>query len=399
MNSTPKSVHWRAAAAARARKKRGGNGDNSPEERKQRQSELDVLMSWVTERLSSMAAVPRVEDVVKHAYTVLGFRKLKRAEIARRLRLHPAYLMTSAQTRGRTRWKRYRPIITNTLGMLHGDIGFFAVRREYETPARYRSGYLVLKDILSRFTYVVILRGSKGADAMVRALSDALEQHERFFGGSNGHRIKSLAFDQETSVMSKKVQDFLRANHIAFHPFQFSTSKSKMAEGAIRLIRNTVARLLLQHPTMRWWKILDAAVLALNSRPIKVNGKTLSWTPMDVNAGNLARYRRAVLKADPVQYFGQFEINPSLVRFKYAVGSVVRPKLLVTSSAVVGEKRSEVSLEADAFVVTQQQAYVNARFEAGRAYRCVNLRTRQEEIFDESDLAESVGAVTSKTPE
>ena len=140
---------------------------------------------------------------------------------------------------------------------------------------------------------------------------------------------------------------------------------------------------------MRWWKIMDAAVLALNSRPIKVNGKTLSWTPMDVNAINLSRFRQDVEKADPVQHFGQFEINRSLVNFKYPVGSIVRPKLLVTSSAAIGEKRSEVSLEKDAFVVAEQHAYVNARFEAGRAYRCVNRRTREEEIFDESDLAES----------
>ena len=385
MNSTRQPIRWREA---QPKIRRGPGQKQTPEERRQREGELEVLMSWVTERLSSMGAVPRVDDVVKHAYVVLGYRSLKRVDIARRLRLHPAYLMTSAQTRGRTRWKRYRPIIANTLGMLHGDIGYFAVRREYETPKMFRSGYLVLKDVLSRFTYVFILRGSKGSDAMVRALGDILAQHERFFGPGS-HRIKSLAFDKETSVLSNKVQDFLRANHIAFHPFQFSASKSKMAEGAIRLIRSTVARLLHQHPTRRWWKIMDAAVLALNSRPIKVNGKTLSWTPMDVNAINLSRFRQDVEKADPVQHFGQFEINRSLVNFKYPVGSIVRPKLLLTSSAAIGEKRSEVSLEKDAFVVAEQHAYVNARFEAGRAYRCVNRRTREEEIFDESDLAES----------
>ena len=56
---------------------------------------------------------------------------------------------------------------------------------------------------------------------------------------------------------------------------------------------------------------------------------------------------------------------------------------------MVGEKRSEVSLEADPFLVTRQLAYVNARFEVGRAYRCTNRRTLQEEIFDQDDLAAS----------
>ena len=354
-------------------------------------------MEWVSERLASESGVPRVDDVVRHAYTVLGYRDLKRADIAKRLRLHPAYLMSSSQTRGKKRWKRYRPILANALGHLHGDLGFFAVRREYETPVTFRAGYLILKDVLSRFTYVTILQRSKSAEAMVRAFQDVLEQHARFFGPENGsssssgghHRILSIAFDQETSVMSKKVQDFLRDNHIAFHPFQYTASKSKMAEGAIKLVRKAMARLLWNQPKRRWWRLMDKVVAILNNQLIRVNNRTLPWRPVDVNKRNLAQFRRALHKADPVRFFGQYELSSRHVRFKYPEGSIVRPKLIVTSSAVVGEKRSEVSLEADAFVVTRQLAYVNARFEVGRAYRCTNRRTGQEEIFDQDDLAAS----------
>ena len=367
-------------------------------ERRERQSrELDVVMEWVSERLASESGVPRVDDVVRHAYTVLGYRDLKRADIAKRLRLHPAYLMSSSQTRGKKRWKRYRPILANALGHLHGDLGFFAVRREYETPVTFRAGYLILKDVLSRFTYVTILQRSKSAESMVRAFQDVLEQHARFFGPENGsssssgghHRILSIAFDQETSVMSKKVQDFLRDNHIAFHPFQYTASKSKMAEGAIKLVRKAMARLLWNQPKRRWWRLMDKVVAILNNQLIRVNNRTLPWRPVDVNKRNLAQFRRALHKADPVRFFGQYELSSRHVRFKYPEGSIVRPKLIVTSSAVVGEKRSEVSLEADAFVVTRQLAYVNARFEVGRAYRCTNRRTGQEEIFDQDDLAAS----------
>ena len=367
-------------------------------ERRERQSrELDEVMEWVSERLASESGVPRVDDVVRHAYTVLGYRDLKRADIAKRLRLHPAYLMSSSQTRGKKRWKRYRPILANALGHLHGDLGFFAVRREYETPVTFRAGYLILKDVLSRFTYVTILQRTKSAESMVRAFQDVLEQHARFFGPENGsssssgghHRILSIAFDQETSVMSKKVQDFLRDNHIAFHPFQYTASKSKMAEGAIKLVRKAMARLLWNQPKRRWWRLMDKVVAILNNQLIRVNNRTLPWRPADVNKRNLAQFRRALHKADPVRFFGQYELSSRHVRFKYPEGSIVRPKLIVTSSAVVGEKRSEVSLEADAFVVTRQLAYVNARFEVGRAYRCTNRRTGQEEIFDQDDLAAS----------
>jgi len=361
----------------------------------QRQRQLEVLMEWVTERISSFSDVPRVDDVVQYAFSVLGYKDLKRSEIAKRLRLHPAYLMSSSQKRGPTRWKRYRPIIANTLGILHGDLGYFSVKREYETPVTFRAGFLVLKDVLSRFTYVVIMRRNKSAESMVRAFTEILQQHKQRFGPL-AHKIKSIAFDQETSVMSRKVQDFLREKNIAFHAFKYTASKSKMAEGAIRLIRTTMARLLRQHPTKRWWQLLDNVVAILNSQPIRINGKALKktngdpWRPRDVTVETLSEFRRDLLKADPAQMFGQYDISPQLVNFKFPVGTIVRPTLLVTSSAVVGEKRSEISLEDDTFVITEQLAYTNARFEVGRAYRCVNRRTQQEDIFDERDLAESI---------
>ena len=379
-------LHWKTKT----------NQDEKKEKKEIQQRQLDVLMDWVSERISTFSDVPRVDDVVQHAYAILGYRDLKRSHIARRLRLHPAYLMSSSQKRGPMRWKRYRPIIANTLGMLHGDLGYFSVKREYETPVTYRAGFLVLKDVLSRFTYVVILRRNKSAESMVRAFTDILQQHKEIYGPV-AHNIKSIAFDQETSVMSRKVQAFLQENNIAFHAFKYTASKSKMAEGAIRLIRTTMARLLQQHPEKRWWQALDNVVSILNSQPIRIHGKALRrsngesvWRPRDVTVETLSEFRRDLLKADPAQFFGQYNISPRLVNFKFPVGTVVRPTLLVTSSVVVGEKRSEVSLEQDSFVITEHLAYVNARFEIGRAYRCVNRRTQQEEIFDERDLAESV---------
>lgn len=347
-------------------------------------------MDWVSQQLATKASVPRQVDVVHYAYTELGYRDLKPAEIARRLRLHPAYLMSSSQNRGRRRWKRYRPIITNTLGMLHGDLGYFSVKREYETPVTFRAGYLVLKDVLSRFTYAVILNKTKSADAMVRAFDKILQQHQLFLGDS--HPILSVSFDKETSVMSRKVQEFLRERHIAFHPFRYSASKSKMAEGVIRLIRTKMARLTAQHPDQRWWVLLKDVVDMLNNEAIVVNGRRLKWRPKDVRRDTVRQFRRDLLKADPAQFFGQFAVSPRHVKFKFPVGTIVRPKLLITSSAVVGEKRSEISLEKDPFVITEQIPYVNARLEAARSYRCRNLRTQEEDVFDEHDLAQSLAS-------
>ena len=70
----------------------------------------------------------------------------------------------------------------------------------------------------------------------------------------------------------------------------------------------------------------------------------------------------ALFKAMPIQFFAKFDIAPQLVTFKYLVGSVVQPKLHITSSAMIGVKCSEVNLEKQAFVITEQIAYLPQNF-------------------------------------
>jgi len=351
--------------------------------------ELDILMEWVTERVNSTALVPRVDDVVHYAYQTFGFRGLSRSAIAKRLRLHPYYLMNSSQQRVKHKSRRHRPIIANTLGMLHGDIGFYAVVRDYETPKKYRGGYLVLKDILSRFLYVALLDTHRNADAIIKALKNIFQQHELAFG-PDGHKIKSIAFDRETSVMSNKVQAFLQDNNISFHPFKYSASKSKMAENAIRLIRTDMKRMINADPSKRWWRLMDKVLNNLNSKTIIINKKNLGWAPKEIAHHNVSQFLRDLHKANPSYYFSQFEIAPQLVNFKYSIGTIVRPKLIVTSSAVIGEKRSEINLEQDPFRIEEQLPFVNANFEIGNAYKCINIKTGDIEIFDENDLAQSI---------
>ena len=352
-----------------------------------RDKQLEVIMDWVTSRLR-YNDVPRVTDVVEYAYQTLGFKNLKRKDIAAALRLHPSYLLNSTQQRQAKRWRKYRPVMTNTLGQLHADLGFFAVVREYETPKMYRAGFLVAKDVLSRYTYAVILKGSKDADAIVKAFSELVRQHKEH----TGKGITSISFDKETSVMGKKVQTFLRDNNIDFHAFNLTASKSKFAEGAIRLIRTEMKRLQRfdNSGKFRWWNYLQVVVDNLNARPIVVDGKTLKFTPKDVNNDNLEEFKRVLHKAAPAYFFSQFDIAPQLVNFKFSVGTFVRPKLIVTSSEVVGIKRSETNLEQDVFVVKSLHPFVTRLLTVGKAYRCENTRDGSIEVFDEHDLAETI---------
>ena len=376
---------------------------STPSPRRQRQKqvsqthakELNVVIDWVTQQLR-YNSVPRVSDVIDYARKIKS--TLKQSDIAKALRLHPAYVMNSSQQRMAHRARKYRPVITNSLGYLHCDLGFFATVREYETPKMYRSGFLVAKDILSRYTYAVILRGSKDTKSIIRAFSELMRQHVQHTGGQN---VVGISFDKETAVMSRQVQQFLRDNNVDFHAFSLTASKSKFAEGAIRLIRTEMKRLQRFHnegsSSFRWWNYLQIVVDNLNLKPIIVDGKNLKFTPADIKVETLPQFIKALHKAAPAYFFSQFDIAPQLVKFKFAVGTLVRPKLIITSSEVIGVKRSETNLEKDVFEIITQRPYVTRLMTVGKAYKCRNINDEKHiEVFDEQDLAETAASEYEK---
>ena len=360
--------------------------------------QLQVLMNWVTEQLQK-GDVPKFNDVVDYAHRVLKFINLKRFQITKRLRLHPAYLMNSSQARNKSRGGKSRPIIVNDLGHLHGDIGFFSIVEDYPTPVKYRSGFLVCKDILSRFTFVSVLNKTRTADSMIKAFKEIFEKFEK---QTNGLKVKSLAFDKERSVTSNAVQSFLKDDSITFHPFQNTSSKSKFAENSIRQLRNTIKRLKgnTKDEEIRWWRLIQRAVTTLNNRPIQIKGKYLKlpmgnfdhpyYTPSDVSSINLSDYIKKIQKAASPYYFAQFGISTRGVKFKYQVGEFVRPKLIVISSEVIGNKRSEVSLSSETFIIEKHDLYVSNAHTIERLYLTKSLSTGEEEEFYEDEIAPTV---------
>ena len=142
------------------------------------EQQLTQVINWVKDQLEKND-VPRLSDVIDYAHRVLGYISLKKGLIAKKLRLVPNYLMNSTQARQRLRTDRNRPIVVNNLGNLHCDIGFYSINKEYEMPVTYRSGFLVCKDILSRFIFVSILRKNRKADSMIRAFLDIFEQYKK----------------------------------------------------------------------------------------------------------------------------------------------------------------------------------------------------------------------------
>jgi len=350
------------------------------------EKQLKILLDWVNDRLR-YDDLPRFNDVVDYAHNQLGFKNLKRSTIVKQLRLLPVFQDNARQQRRRLRSGKFRPIIIKQLGYLHSDIGFYSVRREFETPVSYRSGFLVAKDVLSGFIYVSILHKTRTAASMVKAFTDVMEQFEKRNGGK---KVRSISFDKERSVVGHTVQDFLARHNIAFHAFEMSASKSKLAEGAIRLLRSTVVQLqtLPQNEHKRWWTLLQKAADILNQRKIVVRGKTLPYTPASVTPANVYDFVRVLERADPVNLFSQFQIDSRWLQFKFNKGDVVKPKLISTSSAVIGVKRSEVTLESERYFITEQVPYMSRSFEILKGYRCQSITDPSKiELFDEQEIA------------
>lgn len=341
-----------------------------------------ALSDWISQQLR-FNNVPRMVDVQLHVQQH-GL-ELKKKQVVQVLRLHPFYKQNMPQQRTQGRSKVYRPVVVSELGHWHADIGFFSINSRYETPISFRAGFLVAKDVLSRQIFATPLIKNRTADSMISAFKKLFDMHA--LKHPNSH-VLSIAFDRETSVLSKKVQSFLKDRGIAFHAFKMSSSKAKFAEGAIRQIREKMARLMERgNKKDRWWNLLPIVVENLNNQEIVVDKKPLGYSPNQVTIDNVDKFKRKLQKAVPAYYFAQFDIAPSLVSFKYKVGTMVRAKLIATSSDVLGNKRSEINLTQEVFVIKSVVPYVTRKMTIGKAYQCANIYSGEIEIFQEDEIA------------
>lgn len=245
---------------------------------------------------------------------------------------------------------------------------------------------MVAVDVVSRYVYLVCLKKTKAKEAMVEVFRTLLAVHR---AAGHRHPIVSISFDRETSVMSKLVQSYLAGKGISFTSFKMSKSKAKHAEGCIKRVREVMARLQRHYgPKRKWWTLLGEVAAVLNNRTIVIEGKRLEggYTPATVTVDNLPDFLAQVYKGDPSAYAAQFNVDPESVVFAYPVGLYVRAKLIVTSSAVIGNKHAETNLTDQVFRIIEQKPFVTKRLSVGKGYRCLNLRTGEVEFFSENDI-------------
>jgi len=359
---------------------------------------LKTLLEWVQERVRA-GDPPRVSDMLEHARQErLG--RIDRKKLNQALLLDPVYAFNLHQQKKRLSSRGYRPVVSTNLGYLHCDLGFFPKSRHYETPVTFGSGYLVAKDVSSRFVYLVPLRKNRKADAIVSALKTLRAMHE---AAGHLHPILGISFDRERSVVGKVVQAYLKEKRIKFTAFRNSKSKAKFAEGAIRLVRTLVARLERKYNAgkktkggpapRRWWNLLGEVAAILNRQEIVVGGKRTGFAPADVNVENYDDFLSALYKAAPAYSAAQFSVDPRHSTFKFSVGDYVRAKLIVTSSAAIGEKRSEDNLTDSCFKIVKAYTFITRRLGLGNEYLCVDTKSGEEEKFQETDLVISDPAI------
>lgn len=352
---------------------------------------LEALLAWVAERVRA-GDPPRVGDMLEHARREkLG--KISRRKLNEALLLDPVYMFNLHQQKARPSSRNYRPVTATNLGYLHCDIGFFPKSKHYPTPKDFQSGFLACKDILSRYSYLILLRKNRKANSIVSALKILSKLHE---AAGHLHPIRGISFDQERSVVGKVVQAYLREKKIKFTAFKNTKSKAKFAEGLISLVRTVESRLERKYnagrrakggpPLRRWWNLLGEVASILNRQEIVVDGMRTGFAPADVSSENLDQFLGVLYKAAPAYYAAQFAIDPRHATFKFAVGDYVRAKLIVTSSAVIGEKRSETNLTDSAFKIVGAYQAVRRNSTLGNEYKCVDVRSGEEVNFAEDDL-------------
>ena len=363
-------------------------------------SSLEAISLWLSEKLR-VGNVPRISDIVDLVKRE-GL-KVSRKNIVGLLQKDPVYAFNMHQQKKRLGSRKHRPVLSSTLGFLHCDIGYFGKSRHYSTPPTFQAGFLACKDVLSRYVYLIILKKNRQAVSIMSAFDTLLALH-----ASAGHDypIRGISFDRERSVVSKDVQKYLEKKNIKFTAFKMSKSKAKHAENLIKLVRTDVARLerfyqqqAKKNKTVssrRWWNLLKEVEESLNSKPIIVDGRKVSWfTPKDVTESNLQDFLQALYKAKPAAYFAQFQVAPQFATFKYSVGTEVRPKLLATSSQLLGIKHSETNLENSVYKIVENIPYVTSDLSVGQSYRCIDVRSGQQEIFDQEDIVPSSSSLDS----
>ena len=323
----------------------------------------DKIESFVNKQLAA-GIVPRLSDIYEHLRSSKITKPLIRKVLLKRVEFQN--VLPQQRPPGSSRQRRM--ISTPSLGYYHGDIGFFSTHSRYPTPKKYRSGFLVLIDVLSRFVLLEVLPFNRTSATMIKIFEQLMQRHKQ----QHTFPMRGVSFDQEKSIMSKPVQSFLKLHHITFRDFMYSASKSKLAENTIGRLRSIMHVLELQ-TKKTWWKLLPQVESIFNNQPLEYYGQRLppQWTPKSITKKNLPEFLQLVQQKQPAFYYSHFELNPSFVSFLFNLNDRVKVKTKIMSSQVLGPKRKITQLSEETFLIVQRKAYARFDMSIGKCYTVI----------------------------
>jgi len=380
LRSLPLRVSMAAASAAAAAAAAAGSTSGAllPDQDDYR---WVALKRWLENELSNFRS-PRMTEITAQARK-LGMSSKRARDLVN------ANVPSYRQTLSKVYTTADRPskiYAGQTLGVLAADVAFFAkmsrLRGEIgAAPSSQSAACLVARDIVSRYTYFIPLgKEGKSAKGLEQAFAKLFELHAKH----RDYKIKKILFDQEKGMKSTRVQLFLASHNVSLQLFRFSRVKSAFAESTIKIARQTMERWRATEGGSKksWQQLVGHVAAALNSQPIIIQGKKLSFTPNQITRKTLSKFL-AELHALRREYTATFfSLDPEMLEYKYDVGDRVVLKLKSISTKAL-EKRSVETVDATEWIITKKLAFFSNKMTIIKSY-ALREATAPPELAEET---------------
>lgn len=335
------------------------------------------LKAWITQQLAGLAN-PRVSDIISQGKR-LG---LRAKEVRTLLQMDmPEYRTTTSKVFQSQR--KSRLYNSRVLGVYSCDIAFFGkIRPEMaRISASYLAGALLCRDITSRYVIAEPLQHGRSAESIKAAFLRVFEKHEK----KHSHPIRAILFDGESGVKSLTVRAMLAKRNISLHIFEYSKIKSAHSEGLIKHLRAAFQRVRLQDGSDReWHQIMDRIVDATNAQDIIINNVRMNFSANDINNKTLGKFFAALEKLSPVYLYSHFSIDTEMLDYRYAIGTYVALKMKAISTNV-HDKRSEIAVDSEEWIIVRHVAYLSSRMQVVRCYVIESLSADKNQIVAPED--------------
>ena len=223
----------------------------------------------------------------------------------------------------RRNYRRSQTKVSGIDDQWQADLVDMSTYQEFNAGYRY---LLTIIDIFSKVAWVLPLKRKTG-DELVQALSLVFK---------DGRQPTKLNTDQGTEFENRKVQTFLKKNHIHYFSTR-SDKKAAVVERFNRTLKTKMWRYFTHNNTYKYIDVLQDFVTAYNNS----KHRSIGMTPNQVNYGNETQVY--------IKLFG-YPTLPTNIKYKFNVGDSVH----ITKYKHVFDKGYLPNWTEEIFTITQQ---------------------------------------------